>query len=130
MAFNNSPQLSPLATKLIEVEANPADATARTATSDDNVTGAAPGFIHMVEIDNHLNAEDTFVKFRFDTAAGTLSTAECHIQLLAPAKEVINYAFPGGMKYTTGLSVWIVTSAVLGATTMPLNMVRVKILAT
>ena len=128
MAFSKTDQLNPTATKLITVESEPSTG-ARVAQPNNNVTGAAPGFVHMVEIDNHLNVEDTYVKFRFDPSV-TISGGEAHMQLLAPAREVVNYAFPGGTRYTTGLSVWIVTGNTTSDTTMPASKVTVKILAT
>lgn len=130
MAFNVVDQTNPLATKLVEIVTDPSTSSGRLAVSEDNVTGGGPGFIYMVEIDNHLNVEDTYVKFLFNTAAGTLSAAECSIQLVAPAREVINYAFPGGVYYTTGLSVWIVGGGSLTDLTMPVSRVALKIMAT
>ncbi|MAH51299.1 hypothetical protein CMI37_36115 [Candidatus Pacearchaeota archaeon] len=129
MSFSNVDQVNPTATKLIIVESDPTGSAARVADPNDNVTGAAPGYIHMVEIDNHLNTADTYVKFRF-AASVTISGGEAHMQLLAPAREVVNYAFPGGVYYTTGLSVWIVTGNTTADTTMPLSKVLVKILST
>ena len=128
MAFSNVTQVNPTATKLITVESEPTTG-ARVAPANNNVTGAAPGFIHMVEIDNHLNVEDTYVKFRFDSTV-TVSGGEAHMQLLAPAREVVNYAFPGGTRYTTGLSVWVVTGKTTSDVTAPASKVTVKILAT
>lgn len=130
MTFSRVTQVDPLATTMVELSTDPSTSVARAATVDDNVTGSATGYIYMVEIDNHLNAEDTFVKFRFATSVPSLSGVHCHMQLFAPAREVVNYAFPLGIYYTTGLCVWVVDGATATSVTMPLNKVIVKMLNT
>ena len=129
MAFNNIVQSTPVADVLVEIETDPSS-IGRSPTIEDNVTGNSGGLIYMVEIDNHLNVDNTYVKFRFSASESSLVGTEAHMILLAPGREIINYAFPGGVQYTTGLTGWVTTSAALSAATLPISKVTVKILAT
>lgn len=129
MAFNNTAQTNPAASILVEIETDPTTA-GRAVVFEDNVTGSSSGVIYMIEIDNHLNSSDSYVKFRFSASETSPTSLHAHIILLAPPHEVINYAFPGGVEYTTGLTGWVTTSAALSAGTMPVSVVRVRMLAT
>ena len=129
MAFNNTVQTTPVANILVEIQTDPSS-PGRASAFDSNVPGNSSGLIYMVEIDNHLNSAASYVKFRFSASESTTSGTEAHMILMAPAKEIINYAFPGGVAYTTGLTGWVTTSAALSASQLPVAEVRVKILAT
>ena len=129
MAFNNIVQTNPVANILVEIQTDPTT-PGRASVFENNVTGNASGFVYMIEVDNHLNSATSYVKFAFSASESSTVGLSAHMVLMAPAKEIINYAFPGGVAYTTGLTGWVTTSAALGAAQLPVSEVRVKVLAT
>lgn len=100
------------------------------ATSQDDVTSAA-GSVYMVQIDATAGSPTTsepacYVKM-VDASSATVGSTSADIILYAPIGKITSYVINGGWAFSSGLSIWAVTSAAVSGNVSPTSSVKVTI---
>ena len=100
------------------------------ASSQDNITGTT-GSVYMVQIDATAGSPTTsepacYVKI-VDATSATVGTTSADMILYAPIGKITSYVINGGWAYSTGLSIWAVTSAAVSGNVSPTSSVKVTV---
>tara|TARA_A100001391_G_scaffold157612_2_gene115901 strand:+ start:2193 stop:2573 length:381 start_codon:yes stop_codon:yes gene_type:complete len=83
--------------------------------------------IYQVELDNTQNGHASYLKIQYATSFSANNAP--NLQFYAPSGSKVQYVFPEGLAFTTGISfVGSQTGAATGAQTDPTKPLKVKIL--
>ena len=121
MSLSVSSQVSPVGSKL-------AVQTDVSVVPDNDVFGGS-ATVWMIDVDNSANAaQDNYVKI-VDGASSTPGTTvpDYVIKILQGARRQL--VIPEGLAFSTGVSMWCVTTGGTGGTTSPTSDVIVRIVA-
>ena len=100
------------------------DTSAGTTVQDNVITGG--GSIFWVIIDNTNNSAASYLKFWDATGSVTLGTTDPVVILKAPASTKLQYSFPRGIAFGSGICYACTNSAGTAGTSAPSSAVSIR----
>ena len=100
------------------------DTSVGTTVQDNVITGG--GYIYWVIIDNTNNSAASYLKFWDATGSVTLGTTDPVVILKAPASTKLQYSFPRGIAFGSGICYACTNSAGTAGTSAPSSAVSIR----